>query len=440
MIKTFFAVCLTVLCSVASAQAAPLGSRTVLDSGAVLLVAERPGLPMVVMNIMLPTGSAADPAGKEGLANLTAELLMRGTKQHSAQALAQELDFLGASLGVDADYEATTLTLTTLTKNIDQSLALLAEVLLTPTFPPGELEQKRKEIEGVLKSHEEQPGWVAQKTFLSTLYPHHPYGQLVEGKSSALETVTQAEVTTFHRTYYRPNGAVIAFAGDITQAQAAALLHKHLADWRQAPIPDVAWPENTPPVTTRLTLDKKVSQANILLGHPGIARANPDYYAVQLMNYILGMRGTESRLMKRVREELGLVYHIGSTFMARKHAGPFLVSLQTKNASAAQAVDETLRTVHQMTEQGLTPEELNDAKAYFINSFPLRLASNRDVAALLPLIEFYNLGLDYPDRYAALIGQVTLEQVQAAAKTYLHPDQFLQVVVADLAAAGLEKK
>jgi len=144
--------------------------------------------------------------------------------------------------------------------------------------------------------------------------------------------------------------------------------------------------------------------------------------------------------MKRIREELGLVYHIGSTFMARKHAGPFLISLQTKNTSATQAVDETLQVVKQFIEQGLTPEELSDAKAYFINSFPLRLASNRDVAALLPILEFYNVGLDYPDRYATLIGQVTLEQVQTAAKTYLHPEHFLQVVVADLEAAGLDKK
>jgi zinc protease len=439
--KTFFFFCLAfVLCSMAASQAAPLGSRTVLDSGAILLVAERPSLPMVVMSITLKTGSASDPAGKEGLANLTAELLMRGTKRHSAQALAQELDFLGASLGVDADYETTTISLTTLTKNIDQSLTLLAEVLLTPTFPQTELALKRKEIEGSIKSREEQPGWVAQRTFLSTLYPHHPYGQLVEGAPTALEKLTSTDVTAFHRTHYGPNGAIIAFAGDITQAQAATLLQKHLADWKPRARPEVAWPDDTPAVAKRLNVDKKVSQANILLGHPGIARANPDYYAVQLMNYILGMRGTESRLMKRIREELGLVYSISSTFMARKHAGPFLVSLQTKNASATQATEETLQVIRAMIEQGLTPEELNDAKAYFINSFPLRMASNRDVAALLPILEFYDLGLDYPDRYATIIGQVTLEQVQAATKTYLHPKQFLQVIVADLAATGLDKK
>lgn len=421
-------------------QAAPLGSHTVLDNGAILLVAERPTIPMVVMNIMLKTGAASDPMGKEGLANLAAELLMRGTKKHSAQALAEELDFLGASLSVDADSEVTTISLTTLSKNLDQALSLLAEVLLTPTFPQDELEQKRKEIEGGLKSREEQPGWVAQRTFFATLYPHHPYGRQVEGQPSTLTTITQTDIKTFHQTYYRPNSAIITFVGDVSQSQAIAQLQKHLADWKQGTIPEVTWPDSTQPQATRVLIEKKVDQANIILGHFGIARANPDYYAIQLMNYILGGRGTESRLMKRIREELGLVYHIGSSFSARKHAGPFTISLQTKNASATQAIEESLQVLRQFIEQGMTQEELDAAKAYFINSFPLRLASNRDVAGLLPVLEFYDLGLDYPDRYADLIGQVDLEKIKNVAKTYLQPDQFLQVIVANLAAAGLEKK
>lgn len=421
-------------------SAAPLGSRTELDTGAILLVSERADLPMVVMNMVLKTGAAADPSGKEGLANLTSELLMRGTKRRSAQALAEELDFLGASLSVDADYETTTISLTTLSKNLEPALSLVAEVLLTPTFPPVELELKRKEIEGALKSREEQPGWVAQRTFLAALYPHHPYGRQVEGQPATLAKLTQDDVKKFHQTYFRPNNAIIAFAGDISSSQAAALLRKHLADWKQAPIPELTWPEASLPNAERVTIDKKVSQANVILGHTGIARSNPDYFAVQIMNYIFGARGTESRLMKRIREELSLVYHVGSSFAVRKHAGPFLISLQTKNASATQAIDESLQLLRQFIEQGMTADELQAAKDYMINSFPLRLASNRDVAALLPILEFYGLGLDYPDRYAGLVGQVTLEQTHATAKTYFHPDRMLQVIVADLEAAGLQDK
>ena len=419
--------------------AAPLGTRTVLDNGATLLVAERPGVPMVIFNILLKSGAASDPTGREGVANLTAELLTRGTKQYSAQALAEELDFLGASLGVDADLETTTITLTTLTKNLDAALSLLTAVILTPTFPETELAKKRTEVLGGLKSREEDPGWVAQRAFLEKLYPGHPYGRLVEGQLASLTKVTRADVVRFHQTYYRPNNAIIAAAGDITQAQIVELLQTHLAKWRSADIPATAWPEEQQPKTERLTLDKKVSQANVALGHIGITRANPDYYTVQVMNYILGAGGFGSRLMDKIREELGLVYHVGSSFSARKHAGPFTVSLQTKNESTTQALDETMQVIRSFTEAGPTDKEMEAAKSYLINSFPLRLVSNRDVASLLPVLEFYELGLDYPDRYPTIIGSITREQVHAAAKSYLHPDRMLQVVVADLAQAGLAK-
>ena len=418
-------------------QAAPLGARTVLDNGAVLLVAERPGVSMVVTTILLKTGAAADPLGKAGLANLTAELLTRGTRQYTAQALAEELDFLGASLSVNTGYDTTAITFTSLTKNLEPAFTLLSQVLLSPTFPLEELERKRKEIVGGLKSQEEDPGWVAHKTFLEELYPNHPYGKLVEGQPATLGTLTQADVTNFYHTYYRPNNAIIALAGDISPEQATTLVGTTLAAWQSGDTPRMDWPAPRQPSAERVLLDKKVTQANVALGHPGIARQNPDYYAVLVMNYVLGGGGFESRLMKRIREELGLVYHISSNFSARKHPGPFTVVLQTKNETATQALDESIQVIRQFIEDGPSEQELKAAKAYFVNSFPLRLVSNRDVAALLPLLEFYDLGLDYPDRYADLIGQVTLKQVHTAAKTYLHPDQLLQVAVAYLEKAGL---
>ena len=436
---SFLSIALSLLLTL-PATAAPLAKRTVLDNGAILLVAERPGVPMVIINILLRSGAAADPTSKEGVANLTAELLTRGTKKHSAQALAEELDFLGASLGVDADLETTTITLTTLTKNLDAALTLLTEVLLTPTFPDGELNKKRTEVLGGLKSREEDPGWVAQRTFLEKLYPGNPYGRLVEGNPTALAKITRTDVARFHQTYYRPNNAIIAAAGDVTQDQIVQLLHTHFTSWEKSDIPATAWPEERQPIAERIVLDKKVTQANVVLGHIGITRANPDYYAVQVMNYILGGGGFGSRLMDKIREEMGLVYHIGSSFSARKHAGPFTVSLQTKNASATQAVDETMQVIRRFIEEGPNDKEVTAAKAYLVNSFPLRLVSNRDVASLLPVLEFYDLGLDYPDRYPSLIGDITREQVQAVAKAHLHPDHILQVIVADLAQAGLTKQ
>ncbi len=422
-----------------SLSAAPLGIRTVLDNDATLLVAERPGLPMAVMSMILKTGAAVDPQGKQGLANLTAELLTRGTKNYSAQALAEELDFLGTSLSVEAGNDATTIGLTTLTKNLDRSFALLAEVVLSPTFPQDEFQRIRKEIEGRLHSNQEDPGWVAGKAFKEHLYPQHPYGRLISGQAETLARITPADIRQFHATYYRPNNAIIAVAGEITQDQIGSLLAAHFADWQAADLPDFSWPDPPERTAQQVNLNKEVTQANIMIGHSGIARSHPDYYAVLIMNHILGGGGFGSRLMDRIREEQGYAYSIGSYFSARKHPGPFTVALQTKNESAQQAIDETLAVIRHFREEGATEEELEAAKAYLINSFPLRLISNADVAGMLPVLEFYELGLDYPDRYPGIIGSVTLEQVRAAAKNHLHPDQFVQVVVADLEKAGLER-
>ena len=422
-----------------SLSAAPLGTRTVLDNEATLLVAERPGLPMVVLSMILKTGAAVDPQAKQGLANLTAALLTRGTRSYSAQALAEELDFLGTSLSVDAGNDATTIGLTTLTKNLDRSFALLAEVVLSPSFPQDEFERIRKEIEGRLHSNEEDPGWVAGKAFREHLYPQQPYGRLISGQAETLARITPDDIKQFHATYYRPNNAIIAVAGEITQARVGSLLASHFADWQAAGLPDFAWPDPPERAARQVNLDKEVTQANIMIGHSGIARSHPDYYAVLVMNHILGGGGFGSRLMDRIREEQGYAYSVGSYFSARKHPGPFTVALQTKNESARQAIAETLTVIRRFRQEGATEEEVEAAKAYLVNSFPLRLISNADVAGMLPALEFYGLGLDYPDRYPDIIGSVTLAQVRAAAKQHLHPDQFLQVVVADLEKAGLEQ-
>ena len=422
-----------------SLSAAPLGTRTVLDNNATLLVAERPGLPMVVLSMVLKTGAAVDPQDKQGLANLTAALLTRGTKSYSAQALAEELDFLGTSLSVDAGNDATTIGLTTLTKNLDRSFALLAEVILSPRFPQDEFERIRTEIEGRLHSNEEDPGWVAGKAFREHLYPQHPYGQLISGQAETLARITPDDIRQFHATYYRPNNAIIAVAGEITQDQVGSLLASHFADWQAADLPDFSWPDPPEREARQVNLNKEVTQANIMIGHSGIARSHPDYYAVLVMNHILGGGGFGSRLMDRIREEQGYAYSVGSYFSARKHPGPFTVALQTKNESARQAIAETLAVIRHFRQEGAAEEEVEAAKAYLTNSFPLRLISNSDVAGMLPVLEFYGLGLDYPDRYPDIIGSVTLEQVRAAAKQHLHPDQFLQVVVADLEKAGLEQ-
>jgi len=422
-----------------AAQAAPFtATRAVLDNGLVLLCAQRTEIPMVVVKVLVKAGSAQDRGGKEGAANLTAVLLTRGTARHDALALAEEIDRLGASLDAAVSDDYTTVTLTTLRKNLKATFALLAEAVVSPTLPAPELDKKRAEVLGYLETQQESPGWLAQKAFLETLYPHHPYGRQVEGSRESLSGLTRDDVATFHETYYRPNNAVVAFVGDVSEKEARDLVETKLGGWPAAAIPETPWPEFVPPRNSApVTLNKEVTQANVILGHQGIARDNPDYYAVRVMNYLLGGGGFESLLMKRIREEMGLVYHVESSFSARKQPGPFSITLQTRNASARRALDEALTLVGTFLEQGVTEEDLARAKAFFIEGFPLTLVSNRHLAELLPALEFYGLGLDYVDRYPRLIEQVTLEKVREVARKYIRPADLIKVVVADLKKANL---
>ena len=177
-------------------------------------------------------------------------------------------------------------------------------------------------------------------------------------------------------------------------------------------------------------IEKDLTQATILMGHVGISRTNPDYYAVTVMNYILGAGGFSSRLMDSIRDNQGLAYHVGSHFEANLMPGPFIVSLQTRNEAANQAITGVVTELNRIREAPVTDQELSEAKAYLIGSFPLRVDTTSKLAEVLSLVEFYGLGLDYFSRYPKLIEQVTKEDVLRVAKQYLNPARYALVVVA----------
>ncbi|RPH90790.1 MAG: insulinase family protein, partial [Desulfobacteraceae bacterium] len=232
--------------------------------------------------------------------------------------------------------------------------------------------------------------------------------------------------------YYRPNNALITIVGQVTLEEATGFLEKGLGGWPASPIqkPPLAPPQGLarPEV---VKIDRSSSQANILWGHLGVNRGNPDYYTLLVMNYILGGGGFVSRLMDQIRDNLGLTYGIYSHFEAREFPGAFQIVLETKNQNTNQAVAEIRKEIKKFLEKGVTATELAEAKAYLTGSFPLRMDTNAKMVKLLSAIEFYGLGLDYPEKYPQLINQVTEEEILRAARQYLQPEKFLLVVVGD---------
>ncbi len=419
----------------AAASEPVLGVREQLPNGLVWLFSQQSGLPMVSLQLFIKAGTLEEPTGKEGLANLTASLLLSGAKGLSAPEIAQEADGLGARLGARGGDDFATISLVILKKDLGPGLGLLQDVLFYPAFAPAEVQRKVAQVEAALKSEEDDPMVLARRTFAKDLYGDFPYGHPVLGTPRGLAAITPQDLAQFHRTYYRPNNAVLSVVGDLTQDEARQWVTKIFGAWAAAPLPS---PELAaiPPLAKRqvVVIDRDISQANIILGNLGITRANPDFYACQVMNYILGGGGFSSRLMDVIRENRGLAYSVSSSFAPGLGPGPFTVSLETKNASAAEAISQVRAQVKLIMSQPVQPKELEDAKSDLIGSFPRKMDSMSKRAQLMGYVEIYGLGLDYPWKYPQLIQGLTPEDIQRVAQKYLQPDNYLLVVVGNKSA------
>jgi zinc protease len=422
-----------------SAPGAALGPAVVQDTlpnGAALLVSEQHNLPMVLVRVVLDAGARRDPAGKGGLASLTADLLTEGTTTRSAQEIKDAIDFIGGSLSSDADADYAIVGLQVLRKDLDTGFDLLADVLLHPAFRPEELARRREATLASIRAAEDDPTTVAQKAFLRALFGDTPYGHPIEGTEETLSRIARADVQGFFKRYYEPSRAAVVLVGDLSAAEAHERLARALAGWRGEPTTPFVYPPLDEPAARQIRIDRPVTQAGIVMGNLGIARSTPDYEAVAVMDYVLGSGGFSSRLVDSIRTQAGLAYSISSFFAPRKSPGPFEIVMQTKNASVDEAMVRARQQVELMRSAPISDDELQEAKRYLTGSFPLRLDSDGKIADFIAQAWFYDLGMNYPDVYVQRVNAVTVADVQRVAQTYLHPDHFIEVVVAGGKGAG----
>ena len=410
-----------------------------LSNGTVLLVSEEHRLPMATMMIEFDAGTRRDPKGKEGLAELTARCLSQGTKDLTAPQFDQKVDFMGSSVGVSAGRDYSTAGMTSLTKYQGETLELLAGILTEPGLRDADIERKRAEQVAEIKAAEEQPGYTANVEFTKDLFGDTPYGHPGAGYSDSVAKLTNDDVRAFYHDHYKLGSAIIAVAGDVKADEVKASLEKELAGLSGSVAPQAEPPPISLPAGLQVKLiDRSVVQANIIMGSGGVARSNPDFYRLKVMNYILGGGGFSSRLVKVVRSEHGLAYTVDSGFEPGKFQGAFTISLQTKNQSSNQAIDLILQQIREIQEKPVSDAELDSAKKFLIGSFPLGLERQSAIASFMLQVEFYGLGLDYADRYSKLIGSVTKDDVLAVAKKYLHPDSMIVVAVANQSDAKIK--
>jgi zinc protease len=413
--------------------------KSMLSNGATLLVSEQHQLPMVTVVIEFDAGSRRDPKGKDGLAELTARCISQGTKELTTQEFNQKVDFMGSSVGVSAGRDYATAEMTSLKKYQENTLKLLAGILTEPGLRDADIERKRAEQVAAIKAAEEQPGYTADVEFVKDLFGDTPYGHPGEGSSDSVAKLTNDDVRAFYRDHYKMGNAIVAVAGDVTADELKVLLEKELASLAGTiPAQQEPPPINVAPGLHVKLIDRDVAQANIIMGSPGVARSNPDFYRLKVMNYILGGGGFASRLVKVVRSQHGLVYSINSGFEPGKFQGAFTIGLQTKNQSSNEAIDLTLQQIREIQEKPVSDAELESAKKFLIGSFPLAIERQSAIASFMIQIEFYGLGLDYAEQYSKLIGAVTKDDVLAVAKKYLHPDSMVVVAVANQSEAKIK--
>ncbi len=435
---TFAAMTMVLLALPCLALAASLdASRTVRKDGLVLLHSERTDLPLVKAILIVRSGAVDEPGGLGGLASLTASLLTEGTLTRSAEAFSEEVSFIGAGVSASANRDYITVSLSVLKKDLDKGFELFADALTNPAFLLEELERKREMVIGSLLQSLEDPNYIASRAFINTVFAGHPYGRNVQGSPESLARITRDNIAEFHKLHFTPANSILAVAGDLDSGELEALLDKHLGSWEGKRPEKSGLPAPVAPEPERVLNNMDITQANIYLGHLGLKRSNPDYYAVQVMNYAMGGGGFSSRLMDKVRDEMGLAYSIYSTFRPYMRSGVFYVNVQTRNNAATRVVEVIRSIVSDVRDNGITEDELEAAKAYLTGSFPRRLSTTGKTARFLALVEYFDLGLDYPETYINAINALTLEDMREAGRKHLHPARAVLSIAADLEKAGL---
>jgi len=415
-----------------------------LPNGMNLLAMEYERVPWVSLTCMVKRGAETDPPGKAGVADWTAEFLTLGTARHSQRELAEKVESLGANLRVRAEYDATYISLDGLAEDFSALMEILAEVVQNPGFPDAEfpmlLERRRAELAHLL----DDPQELASRHFRRLFFGAAPYGHAVRGEPESLEALGLQDLTDHYKREFAPNVTTLVVAGMVPKDRVQEEAHRFWDGWQGGGPVSPAYssaPAELAPPGLYLVDRPELTQSEIRMGHLGLPRHHPDYFPLRLANYILGEGGFSSRLMTRIRSDLGFTYGIRSRFFFRRAPGPFIVSTFTPAENTAQVVQEIGAVMQNVRTHGVTAQELSEAQSYYVGHFPLGLETSRSLATQVLNIDLYDLGLDYLSRYCENIQGVTLEAAQQAARTHLQPEALVTLVVGPAARcrAALEE-
>jgi len=409
----------------------PITTRQ-LPNGLKLMIVEQHELPLADFVLLVGSGSTADPASKPGIANLVSAMLREGTTTRKSLEIADQIAFLGIRLSPTSSWESSTLSLHTPTAQLDSALALFADVALHPSFPANEFERVRKTQLTELLQLRDQGAAIASIAFPAIIYGSaHPYGAPAQGTEASVKALTTGDLQSYYQANFRPNNATLIVVGDVTPAQVEQKINALFGGWQRADIPQINYSE--PPksgATTIYLIDKPgAAQSSFRIGEVGVPRSTQDYFALTVMNTILGGSFT-SRLNQNLRETRGYTYGAGSRFDMRRAAGPFLASAEIVTAKSDSALLEFMKELNGIR-QLVPPAELSRAKRYLQLQLPGNFETTQQIAAALVPVALYGLPLDYYNNYVQNIEAVTQADVARVAQQYINPGSLAVVIVGD---------
>ncbi len=412
----------------------PAVQKRQLSNGLPVWIVELHKVPVVQVNLVVFRGSADDPAGKFGVASLTAAMLEDGAGSRSALEIADAADFLGADLGTTSGSDSSAVRLHVPVARLAEALPIMADVALRPTFPAGELERRRRERLTSLIEARDDPGTIASLAFSRTLYgPAHRYGTAQIGTAATIAAFTPDDLRAFYASAFRPDNAALIVVGDVVPDTVMPLVEQAFGGWKTpgAAAPEPKLPAVQEPVTREVYLVDKpgAAQSEIRIGWIGVPRSTPDYFPIQVMNSMLGGSFT-SRLNMNLREKHGYTYGAGSGFDMRASAGPFAAGAAVQTDKTADSLKEFFNELNGMR-QPIPAEELARAKNYVSLRFPGGFETTGDISRRLEEVLTYHLPDDYFSKYVPDIEAVTEADVHRAAEKYIQPTRFAVVIVGD---------
>jgi zinc protease len=413
-------------------------ARSVLANGLVLLAKRTRSTPSVTINIAVRAGSVCDPADAPGAMHLLSKVIDRGTARRSADDIDEALDSRGISLGVTVTRHLFSLMCTCLAEDFADVMALLADLVQTPTLPDSELATRKGEVVTSLRQDEDNPGVRASETLMELLYPApHPYGRRSKGTISIVESLTRDRLAALHAARFAPREVSVVVVGDVDPGEAEAVVARLFGEWAaRSPAALPASPVAAPATRRRVVIPMmNKAQADIAYGFTTLTRLDPGYYACWLMNHAFGQYSMSGRLGESIRERQGMAYYVYSSLEANLMQGPLSIRAGVSAANIDRAVASIDEEIEKLVTEGLTQKELDDSRRFLIHAMPRALETNAGIANYLQTAEFFDLGLDFDVRVPALLDAVTLDEANAAAKKFLAVDR-ATVVIAGPVGAG----